>query len=647
MGYFDFYHNELTDQQIDELHGIMATHEAAGMRPYDAALQAVRDKLQQARENQAEVKRLVFESISKKEIDAGAHQSATSPKNDLPEPTPAQQAAGNYPKGSIYLYGLDIAIENPEGSTRKGVSPDGKAWTSRMYHHYGFVRRTKGADGDQVDVFVGSQPNSEKVFVVDQVNPDGKFDEHKVMLAFRTLADARKAYLKNYEEGWQGLGAITEMSVDEFKEWLKDGDTLKPVDGAILEAAGNKRTDIQRNLSEALQQQDFKDVNFGTLSKAKLSKINEIREVLKQPILQHNELVIPGNVVRKMYEKRMLSDGMSADEVADVLFSIFHGGKTKVTTSKHDHIQTLVNGRDKLSHLGFIGMSNAEITVVKSGQKIGNIRLDKQVGNKKTIVEGRPTPSSGTDILENADLPRQPGLTDHHDGCLLELSINAGPSVAVGFNQPPLISQGLKAGLDDSTLPLPPDAVKPVLEGAKTGNPILKRSNWSTEGEQYGFNDELYSADYVYDEDTPKIFFNKRGLIVGTSKSEPYKIQGYGKSYPNMKQAIEAVTEIVESKSKIPAYDYRTAIEQAKTFEDIQAVFARVFPAIRSASTTQKLHTFPNEEDGVAAIVAKVSQGYSVVLKDTDADEIAQTAKICSTEDEAVAYAKQIAGIKR
>ena len=42
MGYFDFYHNELSDQQIDELHGIMATHEAAGMRTYDAALQAVR-----------------------------------------------------------------------------------------------------------------------------------------------------------------------------------------------------------------------------------------------------------------------------------------------------------------------------------------------------------------------------------------------------------------------------------------------------------------------------------------------------------------------------------------------------------------------------------------------------------------------------
>ncbi|MBA7684267.1 hypothetical protein ES703_92658 [subsurface metagenome] len=36
-----------------------------------------------------------------------------------------------------------------------------------------------------------------------------RFDEHKVMMGFDSEAEAHEAYLANYEEGWQGLGAIT------------------------------------------------------------------------------------------------------------------------------------------------------------------------------------------------------------------------------------------------------------------------------------------------------------------------------------------------------------------------------------------------------------------------------------------------------
>ena len=55
----------------------------------------------------------------------------------------------------VKLQGLDIAIENPKGSERKGVGKDGEEWSVAMPSHYGFVRRTEGADGDQVDVYVG------------------------------------------------------------------------------------------------------------------------------------------------------------------------------------------------------------------------------------------------------------------------------------------------------------------------------------------------------------------------------------------------------------------------------------------------------------------------------------------------------------
>ncbi|WP_406568771.1 LPD38 domain-containing protein [Aeromonas caviae] len=147
-----------------------------------------------------------------------------------PEPTEAQKEAGNYKKGHLTLQGLDIALENPKGSTRSGTDQDGRAWQSTMAHDYGYIKRTLGADGDHVDVFIGDKPESEMVYVVDQVDPKtGKFDEHKVMMGFADEQAARAGYLGNYEEGWKGLGAIKAMSVDAFKRWVKGGDTRSPI----------------------------------------------------------------------------------------------------------------------------------------------------------------------------------------------------------------------------------------------------------------------------------------------------------------------------------------------------------------------------------------------------------------------------------
>lgn len=147
-----------------------------------------------------------------------------------PEPTDAQKEAGNYKKGHLKLQGLDIALENPKGSTRSGTDKDGKAWQSTMAHDYGYIKRTLGADGDHVDVFIGEQPDSETVYVVDQVDPKtGKFDEHKVMMGFADEQAAQAGYLANYEKGWKGLGSIKAMPVEEFKRWVKAGDTTKPV----------------------------------------------------------------------------------------------------------------------------------------------------------------------------------------------------------------------------------------------------------------------------------------------------------------------------------------------------------------------------------------------------------------------------------
>ena len=135
-------------------------------------------------------------------------------------PTEAQKEAGNYKKGHVRIDGYDVTIENPKGSVRRGTDASGKQWEQEMHNTYGYIRGTEGVDGDHIDVFFSEDPSQGDVFVVDQLNKDGSFDEHKVMYGFPDIESARKAYLSNYEDGWQGLGAITPVSKEEFKKWV-------------------------------------------------------------------------------------------------------------------------------------------------------------------------------------------------------------------------------------------------------------------------------------------------------------------------------------------------------------------------------------------------------------------------------------------
>jgi len=169
-------------------------------------------------------------------IDSEAHKAATSPKNDLPGPTPAQADAGNYKKGHVSIQGLDIAIENPKGSKRRGISKSGKAWENLLHHHYGYIKGTVGRDNDHIDVFIGDRTESPHVYVVNQVDPEsGSFDEHKVMLGFDSRPDAENAYLSNYEKGWKGIDSMATLSMGDFKDWLVNGNTKMVLESIVQE----------------------------------------------------------------------------------------------------------------------------------------------------------------------------------------------------------------------------------------------------------------------------------------------------------------------------------------------------------------------------------------------------------------------------
>nr|DAX02722.1 MAG TPA: Type I restriction enzyme [Bacteriophage sp.] len=160
-----------------------------------------------------------------------------SQKVDI-NPTEGQKEAGNYKMGHVKVDGMDITIENPKGSVRSGKDANGKEWSVTMNNTYGYIRGTRGVDGDHIDIFLSDNPESGNVYVIDQVDQQtGMYDESKVMYGFNSIDEAKDAYLSNYEEGWK-VGVISEVSKDEFKKWIESStNKIKP----FSEYAGVKK----------------------------------------------------------------------------------------------------------------------------------------------------------------------------------------------------------------------------------------------------------------------------------------------------------------------------------------------------------------------------------------------------------------------
>jgi hypothetical protein len=163
--------------------------------------------------------------VAPRTVETAADLDLVAPRVNT-EPTPAQAEASNYQHAHIQLHGMDIAIENPKGSTRRGIDENGQPWETTMdAAHYGRVKGTLAADGEHVDVYVGPNPTSNRVFVVDQYDPKtGKFDETKSVLGADSQEEAQAIYDKGFSDGSGPTrrGSITEMSVDGFKSFIAE-----------------------------------------------------------------------------------------------------------------------------------------------------------------------------------------------------------------------------------------------------------------------------------------------------------------------------------------------------------------------------------------------------------------------------------------
>lgn len=210
------------------------------------------------------------------EIEAAAAQTN-------PNPTDAQIEAENYKKGHVNIPGVgEVSIETAKGETRRS-KPGQPPWEVVMPNHYSQILGTKGADGDPLDLYIGDNPESPTVFVINQINPQtGKYDESKSMFGFASQDAAIAAYDASFSDGSGPTRrtSVVPLTRDQFQEWIKNGDHSKELKGGEINAQSTGTETQVGSESERLRREADERLRLRNSSQDRLDAINaEKRQV--------------------------------------------------------------------------------------------------------------------------------------------------------------------------------------------------------------------------------------------------------------------------------------------------------------------------------------------------------------------------------
>lgn len=221
------------------LRGAVEGYKADGEAAQTAAFLAIREQLVELRALRADVAtqvKVAGGSLPPIRLDADAAAALTDPI-----PSGPQIEANNYHRGAFITdSGIESHVETPKGVRRR---PE---WAP-LSDHYGDVTDTVGYDKDKLDIFwkPGTQPEWTGTFyVVNQRLPGKPFNEHKVMGGYASIEEAKRAYLRNYAPGWDGLQSIVALSESAFKSWAYDQGPKGPRGGALTYQEAIRREEL-------------------------------------------------------------------------------------------------------------------------------------------------------------------------------------------------------------------------------------------------------------------------------------------------------------------------------------------------------------------------------------------------------------------
>lgn len=334
--------------------------------------------------------KVMFRNSLQSSIEAAEAETNTNP-------TDGQKEAGNYKKGHVKVAGFNISIEQPRGSVRSGTDANGKKWSVTMNNTYGYMTDNVGVDGDHLDVFLSNDIDSwdqQNVYVVDQYNLDGTFDEHKVMLGFNDRDDATDAYFSNYDSSWRTSKRkiiTSTVPMDIFKKWIESSNRkTKPIAEYSL---------VKEHLQKWIDENLYDKSPFGQFVEDSGNDVVP-NGVTPSAIIKFAEKMLGMYDSQTddypSYKAKVTSVEVPADKLYQSEKEWFHlvkGNYVSVTDGKNERSYELVAHKDAQGHL-------KSVSVVKYHDFGGNEKADSDKGSvmmrnnqgleKKPLLDVKP-----------------------------------------------------------------------------------------------------------------------------------------------------------------------------------------------------------------------------------------------------------------
>lgn len=147
------------------------------------------------------------------------------------------------PESLTEAFGLVVHIDRHAGTVLEGIGPDGQPYHVIQRVPYGYLPGVLADDDQDFDVYLGSDPKADRVYVVTQCKAsNGHYDEPKGMLGFPTMDAAADCYRAHTHE--RMFGRIGTMTLDAFKTQL-DAWKANPV--------GTFRPETEEDATEAAE----------------------------------------------------------------------------------------------------------------------------------------------------------------------------------------------------------------------------------------------------------------------------------------------------------------------------------------------------------------------------------------------------------
>lgn len=406
-------------------------YETMGLEQLTSVLQNVKAnaKAQGWNKMSTKIARQVKEQLDTRfpEWDVPANVDVAQASEDInPDPTDAQKEAGNYKKGHVSIQGLPITLENTKGSPRRGTDPNGTQWEVQMPAHYGYIKRTEGADKEQVDVYVGENPSAPSVFIVDQVDADSRaFDEHKAFIGFQNADQVKDTYNASFDDG-RGVhryGGMTEMTVPEFKEWLKNGNNRKPL--KYEKPAPQEFVPTGNNLAL-----DLMGDYYASLPNEKKGDYVFIATRYNNSIQNDGKAdVVAARIVEGVSVGSMLKNYAGADALAEKMFKLADSMAKRYGTAIYDNMS-------KPTQSGKIKADEQRLTKMIQEAHDFMDQKDAESGQQQSLEESAIDESNNVPAENDTTQPQDQPQEDSPDEAAQPQSEQSGTQEAVQDDRP-------------------------------------------------------------------------------------------------------------------------------------------------------------------------------------------------------------------